>query len=78
MYATHANVQIEQALTNDLSVTAGFIHSSGRHLPLYRNINRINPTGALADGRPVYSNTVSAATRMDPRFNNILIYGVGR
>ncbi|MBK7513371.1 MAG: TonB-dependent receptor [Chloracidobacterium sp.] len=72
MYATHANVQIEQALTNDLSVTAGFIHSSGRHLPLYRNINRINPTGALADGRPVYSNTVSAATRMDPRFNNIL------
>ncbi|CAN5553476.1 hypothetical protein BH10ACI2_BH10ACI2_12280 [soil metagenome] len=73
MYATHFNGQIEQALAPDLSFTAGFIHSSGRLLPLYRNINRINPTGALADGRPIYSNTVSAATRFDPRFNNILM-----
>ena len=27
----------------------------------------------MADGRPIYSNTVSAATRLDPRFNNILM-----
>jgi len=73
MYATHANVQVEQALMKDLSLTAGFIHSSGRHIPLYRNINRINPTATLADGRPIYSNTVNATTRMDPRFNNILL-----
>ncbi|MGB7070279.1 MAG: TonB-dependent receptor [Pyrinomonadaceae bacterium] len=73
MYAFHANVQIEQALTEDLSLTAGYIHSSGRHIPLYRNINRINPVGALADGRPIYSNTVNASTRLDPRFNNILM-----
>ncbi len=73
MYATHANVQIEQALMADLSLTAGYIHSSGRHIPLYRNINRINPTGTLADGRPIYSNTVNATTRLDPRFNNILL-----
>jgi hypothetical protein len=35
------------------------------------NINLINPVGALADGRPIYSTAVSAATRMDPRFNQI-------
>lgn len=73
MYAIHSNFQIEQAIATDLSITAGFIHSSGRHIPLYRSINRINPVGALADGRPIYSNTVSAATRLDPRFNNILM-----
>ena len=73
MYATHANVQIEQALTTDLSFTAGYIRSSGRHLPLYRNINRINPATSLADGRPIYSNAINANTRMDPRFNNILL-----
>lgn len=73
MYAIHMNAQLEQALTKDLSLTIGYISSGGRHIPLYRNINRINPTGALADGRPIFSNTVSAATRLDPRFNNILM-----
>jgi hypothetical protein len=73
MYAIHTNFQIEQALTTDISVTAGFIHSGGRHIPLYRNINRINPTSTLADGRPIYSNTINATTRLDPRFNNILV-----
>jgi hypothetical protein len=34
-------------------------------------VNVINPIGALADGRPIYSGTVSAATRQDPRFNHI-------
>lgn len=73
MYAMHYNAQIEQAITSDLSFTAGFIHSNGRHIPVYRSINRINPTGTLADGRPIYSNTVSSATRLDPRFNDILM-----
>lgn len=73
MYAVHANFQIEQAITTDISVTAGFIHSSGRHIPLYRNINRIPTAATLADGRPIFSNTVNAATRVDPRFNNILL-----
>ena len=71
MYAMHTNVQVEQGLTNDVSATFGFIHSSGRHIPIYRNINRINSTSTLADGRPIFSGTVSAATRFDPRFNNI-------
>ncbi len=73
LYATHSNIQIEQGLTSDISATIGFIHSGGRHLPVYRNINRINPTLFLADGRPVFSDTVSVATRLDPRFNNIFM-----
>ncbi len=73
MYAIHMNVQLEQALTKDLALTIGYISSAGRFIPLYRNINRINPTSSLSDGRPIFSNTVSAATRLDPRFNNILM-----
>ncbi len=72
LYAIHTNVQLEQALTDNLSFTVGYIHSGGRHIPVYRNINRINPTATLADGRPIFSNTINATTRLDPRFNNIL------
>jgi len=35
------------------------------------NINPINPTGALSDGRPVFATAVNAGTRMDPRYNVI-------
>ncbi len=72
MYALHANIQFEQAITNDLSFAVGYIHSGGRHIPVYRNINLI-PFGFLADGRRVFSRQVNASTRFDPRFNNILM-----
>jgi len=73
LVAYHANIQMEQALTNDLSLTVGYIHSHGSHLPVYRNINVINPIRTLADGRPVFSPTVSAATRRFPQFNHIFV-----
>ncbi len=85
LYAIHTNFQVEQSLTNDISVTAGFIHSSGRHIPVYRNVN-CNPLSAtLADGRPLFGTVVvtnpatGAATRtpctsrIDTRFQNILM-----
>jgi hypothetical protein len=31
MYAIHSNIQLEQAITNNLSFAAGYIHSAGRH-----------------------------------------------
>lgn len=71
--AYHANLQVEQALTSDLSVTLGYIFSRGTHLPVYRNINRINPVGTLADGRPIFSSTINSMTRLFPQFNNIQI-----
>lgn len=74
MYAMHANAQIEQAITENLSFTIGYIHSSGRHLPVYRSINRIPDGTFLADGRPKYITSAPApGTRIDPRFNNILL-----
>ncbi|MCA1626239.1 MAG: TonB-dependent receptor, partial [Acidobacteria bacterium] len=71
MYALHSNIQLEQALTENLSLAVGYIHSAGRHLPVYRSINSINPIRFLADGRPVYSRLPNPLTRFDPRFNVI-------
>jgi hypothetical protein len=71
MYAMHTNIQLEQALTENLSFAVGYIHSGGRHIPVYRNINPINPIRFLADGRGVFNPTISAVTRLDPRFNII-------
>lgn len=82
MYAIHSNVQLEQALTENLSFTVGYIHSNGRHIPVYRNINCLPTGGTLADGRPLYGTatvaanglvTISACTnRAFSQFQNIL------
>lgn len=71
--AYHSNVQLEQALSTNFSATIGFIHSSGRHLPVYRNINPINPIGTLLDGRPIFSTVVDATTRRYPEFDRVLM-----
>ncbi len=80
MYALHTNFQIEQAITENLSLAVGFVHSGGRHIPIYRQINCL-PTGAtLADGRPLFgtvnpvTNAISPCTnRIFPQFQNIQI-----
>ncbi|MCM3902764.1 MAG: TonB-dependent receptor [Pyrinomonadaceae bacterium] len=72
MYAIHAHFQLEQAISNDLSFAVGYIHSGGRHIPVYRGINMI-PIRFLSDGRPVFGRLVNSSTRFDPRFNNILM-----
>lgn len=72
LYAIHANVQLEQAISQNASVAIGYVHSGGRQIAVYRSINYI-PIAHLADGRPIISPLVSATTRVDPRFNNILI-----
>lgn len=83
-YAMHFQGQIEQALTENLSATLGYIHSGGRHLPIYVQANCRPIAGAtLADGRPVYgTKTVNATTgnvtvnpcvnKINPNFNTIL------
>jgi hypothetical protein len=38
------------------------------------NVNAINPTGRLADGRPIYSTAQNASTRLDPRYNVINMF----
>lgn len=62
MYAIRSGVQIEQAISNDMSVTLGYINSVARQIPVYRNMNCF-PTGrTLADGRPVYGTTRTDST----------------
>ena len=70
-HTVQVNGQIERAFASDFSVAAGFMYAKGNQLPVVTNINPINPIGTLADGRPIYSTTTSAATRFDPRFNLI-------
>lgn len=83
MYAMHYQAQIEQALTENISITAGYIHSNGRFIPVYRQINCLPTVGTLADGRPLYgtltvNQTTGAATvapctnRVNPTFNNVI------
>ena len=68
-YTILTNVQLERALTNDLSLSVGYVNSLGRNLPVLVNTNLI-PTGAtLGDGRPIYSTAVNAQTRVNPAFN---------
>ena len=68
------NVQIERALSSDVAVAVGYVNSIGRNLPVLMDVNLI-PTGAtLADGRPIYTTAVSAATRVDPTFDHINVF----
>jgi len=76
-YAINSSLQITRQLSTNDALTVGFASSSGRNLEYLRNINLINPTSFLADGRPVFSSTVSAATRLDPQFNNIALQDTG-
>jgi hypothetical protein len=66
-----SNLQLERGVGENYSAAVGFSYSRGYHLPVVANINLINPIGSLADGRPIYSTAINAATRVDPRFNTV-------
>jgi hypothetical protein len=70
MYAIHSNAQLEQALTDNLSLSVGYVHSGGRHIPVYRNINPLRSVRLLADGRPVFGQD-RLLDFLDPRFKQI-------
>jgi len=67
-----SSVQVERALGRDLTVSISGMYAKGNQLPVVTNINPISPIGALADGRPIFSTTANATTRLDSRFNQIL------
>jgi hypothetical protein len=66
-----SNAQLERAFARDFSASIGVMYAKGSDLPVVTDVNLINPIGTLADGRPIYSTTVSAATRANPLFNHI-------
>jgi hypothetical protein len=67
-----SNVQVERVLGHDFTGSISLMYAKGTQLPVVNDINLINPTGVLADGRPIFSTSVSAATRANPTFNHIL------
>jgi hypothetical protein len=68
------NVQIERAVKSDLAVAVGYVNSIGRNLPVLMDVNLVPSGATLADGRPIYTAAVSAATRVDPTFNHVNVF----
>jgi hypothetical protein len=66
-YAGQANLQVEQELARDLSVTAGMQWYGGHRQPVLMDTNLGPPVGSLADGRP----TFSSGNRPNSSFNQI-------
>ena len=65
------NIQLERGFGDSYAASIGVSYTRGYDLPVVSNINLINPIGALPDGRPIFNTAISAATRVDPRFNAI-------
>ena len=76
-YTINTSIQLSQQLTNNDVFKIGYVNTGARELEFLRNMNLINPTGYLADGRPIFSSSVSAATRLYPQFGNITLQDVG-
>jgi hypothetical protein len=70
-YTWNASMQISHEFSRNDTFMIGYILTNGRNLQYLHNINPINPTGSLADGRPVFSSTANASTRLDTRFGQI-------
>ncbi|MBX7186737.1 MAG: carboxypeptidase regulatory-like domain-containing protein [Vicinamibacteria bacterium] len=65
-WALLSNIQIERALSDDISASIGYINSIGRNMPLVLDTNLTATTATLSDGRPIYS-----STRPNTQFNAI-------
>jgi Carboxypeptidase regulatory-like domain/TonB dependent receptor len=76
-YTINTSLQITRQLSQNDSLTVGYVHTGARDLGYLRNMNLINPVGYLADGRPIYSTAVNANTRLYPQFNGITLQDVG-
>ena len=66
-YAHQANMQVEQELARDLSVTVGVQWYGGHRQPVLIDTNLGSPVGMLVDGRPKFA----SANRPNPNFNQI-------
>ncbi|MEO8359576.1 MAG: carboxypeptidase regulatory-like domain-containing protein [Vicinamibacteria bacterium] len=69
-----SNIQLERALSDDISVSVGYINSLNRNMPVQLDTN-LTPSGqTLADGRPIYS-----SVRPNSTFNAIdVLQSIGR
>jgi hypothetical protein len=72
------NLAYERALGGTYSASIRATYARGWNLPVINESNHINPVRTLDDGRGVYSTSVTAGTRRDPRFNRVrMVESVG-
>ncbi|HEV1286225.1 MAG TPA: carboxypeptidase regulatory-like domain-containing protein [Bryobacteraceae bacterium] len=76
-YTINSSIQITRQLSANDALTVGYVDTQARQLTYMRDVNLINPTSYLADGRPVYSTAVNASTRLYPQFNGIRLMDSG-
>ena len=76
-YTINSSFRLTRQLSNSDALSVGYVHTGARNLEYLRNLNLINPTGTLADGRPIFSGTVNASTRLYPQFGNITFQDIG-
>ncbi len=71
-YTINTSIQIARELSQNDSLSVGYVNTGARELTYLRNLNPVNPVSFLADGRPLYG-----SARFDQRFNNITLQDVG-
>jgi hypothetical protein len=74
------SVTLERGLGLNYSMSVGYRYTRGYDLPVITDVNLvgITPVRRLEDGRGVYSASVNASTRVDPRYNRVrLVQAVG-
>jgi len=73
------NIAYERAIGTNYSASISAMYARGYTMPVITEANFTNaPIRTLDDGRGVFSPTVSAATRVDPRYNRVrLVQSIG-
>jgi hypothetical protein len=73
------NIAYERALGTNYSASVSAMYARGYDMPVISEVNFADaPIRTLEDGRKVFSSTVNATTRVDPRFNRVrLVQSIG-
>ena len=73
------NIAYERAIGTNYSASVSAMYARGYTMPVISEVNFTdNPVRTLDDGRKVFSATVNAANRVDPRYNRVrLVQSIG-
>jgi hypothetical protein len=73
------NIAYERALGTNYSASISAMYARGYTMPVISEVNFTDaPIRTLGDGRKVFSSTVNATTRVDPRYNRVrLVQSIG-
>lgn len=54
LYSINANFSVTREITSSMALSASYLYTAGKRLPVYRNINVVPGGTFLADGRPIF------------------------